>query len=147
MAGSFEGTTHIDRPIAEVFDFLADGENDPKFSPRVLAIEKKSEGATGVGTTYVSTVKDAGMKTEREFELTEFDRPTRIRWQEVSSNLVTAREGGYDLAAEGEGTRLTIHNELEGRGFGRLLVPVALLAARRDADAFAGRIKRSVEAS
>ena len=31
MAGSFEGTAHIDRPIEQVFAFLADGENDPKF--------------------------------------------------------------------------------------------------------------------
>ena len=36
MAGRFEGTTVIDRPIEEVFAFLADGTNDPKFSPRVL---------------------------------------------------------------------------------------------------------------
>jgi carbon monoxide dehydrogenase subunit G len=33
MAGRFEGSAVIDRPIEEVFAFLADGENDPKFSP------------------------------------------------------------------------------------------------------------------
>ena len=38
MAGRFEATTVIDRPIEEVFAFLADGTNDPKFSPRVLEI-------------------------------------------------------------------------------------------------------------
>ena len=37
----------IDRPIEEVFDFLADGTNDPKFSPRVLEIEKTTEGEPG----------------------------------------------------------------------------------------------------
>ena len=42
------------------------------------------------------------MKTKREFKLTEFEAPTRIRWTEVSKNLVTASEGGYDLAREGE---------------------------------------------
>lgn len=147
MAGRFEGTTHIDRPIEAVFAFLADGENDPKFSPRVLEIAKTSEGATGVGTTYASTVKDAGMKTKREFTLTHFDPPTRIGWTEVSQNLVTAPEGGYDLAPDGAGTRLAVHNELEGHGLGKLLVPLALRAARKDADAFAERIKRAVEAS
>ena len=65
--GLFEGTAHIDRPIEEVFDFLADGENDPKFSPRVLEIKKTTDGPPGVGTVYASTVKDAGMKTKREF--------------------------------------------------------------------------------
>ena len=147
MAGRFQGTAHIDRPIEEVFDFLADGETDPKFSPRVLEIAKTSEGPIGVGTTFASTVKDAGMKTQREFKLTEFERPAKIRWAEVSKNLVTAAEGGYDLAPEDGGTRLTVHNDLEGHGFGKLIAPLALRAARKDADPFAARIKPAVEAS
>jgi carbon monoxide dehydrogenase subunit G len=147
MAGRFEGTAHVDRPIEEVFAFLADGENDPKFSPRVIEIGKTSEGPPGVGTIYASTVKDAGMTTKREFKLTEFDPPTRIRWTELSKNLVTAEEGGYDLAPDDGGTRLTIHNVLEGHGFGKILVPLALRAARKDADAFAQRIKQAVESS
>ncbi len=147
MAARFEGSAKIERPIEDVFAFLADGENDPKFSPRVLEIAKTSEGPAGVGTTYASTVKDAGMKTKREFKLTQFDPPTRIRWAEVSKNLVTASVGGYDLAPDDAGTRLTVHNKLEGHGFGKLLAPLALRAARKDADAFAQRIKQAVEAS
>ena len=137
----------IDRPIEEVFAFLADGENDPMFSPRVLEIAKTTDGPPGVGTVYASTVKDAGMKTEREFQLTEFEPPTRIRWAEVSTNLVTASEGGYDLVREGTGTRVTIHNVLEGHGFGKLLAPLALRSARKGADEMAQAIKAAVEAS
>jgi uncharacterized protein YndB with AHSA1/START domain len=84
MAGRFDATVVIDRPIEEVFDFLANGENDPRFSPRVLEIAKTTDGETGVGTVYASTVKDAGVKTKREFKITEFERPTRIRWTEIS---------------------------------------------------------------
>ena len=147
MANSFEGSAHIDRPPEEVFAFLADGTNDPKFSPRVLEISKTTDGPPGVGTVYASTVKDAGMKTEREFELTELDPPSRIRWTELSKNMITVPTGGYDLTAEDGGTRLTVHNVLEGHGIGKLFLPLALRAARRDAEAFAGRIKRAVEAS
>jgi carbon monoxide dehydrogenase subunit G len=147
MTGRFETTVVIDRPIEEVFAFLADGENDPKFSPRVLEIAKTTDGPPAVGTVYASTVKDAGMKTKREFKLTEFEPPTRIGWAETSKNLVTAREGGYDLAQEGSGTRVTIHNVLEGHGFGKLIAPLALRAARKDADDFARSIKTAVEAS
>jgi carbon monoxide dehydrogenase subunit G len=147
MAGRFEGTVVIDRPIEEVFAFLANGENDPKFSPRVQEIAKTTEGPPGVGTVYASTVKDAGMKTKREFRLTEFEPPTRIRWTEVSKNIVTASEGGYDLAGEGDGTRVTIHNVLEGHGFGKLIAPLALRSARKGADDFARAIKAAVEAS
>jgi len=147
MAGRFEGTTVIDRPIEEVFNFLAAGTNDPKFSPRVLEIAKATDGPVGVGTVFKSTVKDAGVKTNRELEITEFEAPTRIRWAERSKNQVTALEGGYDLAPEGSGTRVTIYNVLEGHGIGKLFAPLALRSARKDADQFAQRIKAAVEAS
>jgi uncharacterized protein YndB with AHSA1/START domain len=146
MAGRFEATVVIDRPIEEVFAFLANGENDPKFSPRVLEIAKTTDGPPGVGTVYASTVKDAGVKTKRQFELTEFQPPTRIRWTEVSKNAVTAPEGGYDLAAEGSSTRLTLHNTLQGHGIGRLIAPLALRSARKGADDFGRAIKAAVEA-
>ena len=147
MAGRFEATVVIDRPIEEVFAFLADGENDPKFSPRVLTIAKTTDGPPGVGTVYASTVKDAGMKTQREFKLTEFESPTRIRWTETSKNLVSAPEGGYDLAPEGSGTRVTIYNVLEGHGLGKVIAPLALRSARSGADGFGKAIKAAVEAS
>ena len=38
-------------------------------------------------------------------------------------------------------------NLLEGRGLGKLITPLALSGARRDADAFANRIKTAIEAS
>jgi carbon monoxide dehydrogenase subunit G len=147
MSARFEGTAVIDRPIEEVFAFVADGENDPKFSPRVLEIRKTTDGPSEVGTVYASTVKDAGMKTQREFKLTEFEAPTRIRWTELSKNMITVSEGGYDLAREGEGTRLTVHNEFEGHGFGKLILPLALRSARKGANDFANAIKAAVEAS
>ncbi|MGD1225478.1 SRPBCC family protein [Streptomyces krungchingensis] len=148
MAGQFEATTEVDRPIDEVFAFLAAGTNDPKFSPRVQEITKTPDGPTQVGTVFTSTVKDAGMKTGRQFRITEFEAPRRIRWAEISKNVVTADEGGYDLESTGEGTtRVRIFNVLEGHGIGKLLVGFALSAARKDADAFGRRIKAAVEAS
>jgi carbon monoxide dehydrogenase subunit G len=147
MAGRFGATIVIDRPIAEVFAFLADGENDKKFSSRVIEITKTSDGPPGVGTVYGSVVKDAGVKTKREFELTEFQAPNRIRWRERSKNLVVAPVGGYDLAEAGQGTELTFFNELQGRGIGVLIAGPALRSARKGADAFAKAIKTAIEAT
>ncbi len=147
MAGKFSGSAVIDRPIAEVFDFLAAGTNDPKFSPRVLSITKEPEGPSRVGTVFVSKTKDAGVKADRRFELTALEAPTTIRWAERSKNMVTA-EGGYDLEdLGGTQTRVTIFNTLEGHGFGKLIVGFALKAAAKDADPLAQRIKSAIEAS
>ncbi|WP_369275475.1 SRPBCC family protein [Streptomyces sp. R11] len=148
MSGQFEATVEVDRPVEAVFDYLADGRNDPQFSPRVLGIERVPDTPTAVGTVFRSTVKDAGMKTAREFRITDLQAPVRIRWAEVSKNTVTAREGGYDLESLAGGrTRVRIYNVLEGHGVGKLLVGLALAAARKDADAFGTRIKAAAEAA
>jgi hypothetical protein len=146
MSGRFSGSAVVNRPIEEVFDYLAEGTNDPKFSPRVQSMRKEPDGPSALGTVFISQVKDAGMKTDRRFELTSFEPPTTLRWAERSKNLVTA-DGGYDLVDLGDGTtKVTIFNTLEGHGFGKVLVGFAVKAAAKDADAFAQRIKAAVEA-
>jgi hypothetical protein len=66
MAERFGASVVIDRPIEKVFGFLADGENDEKFSARVIEISKTTDGPSRKGTIYKSTVKDAGFKTKRD---------------------------------------------------------------------------------
>ncbi|MFJ5829195.1 SRPBCC family protein [Streptomyces sp. NPDC093089] len=147
MSGEFESSVEVDRPVEEVFAYLVDGRNDPEFSPRVLEITKTPDGPTTVGTVFRSTVKDAGMKTSREFRITSLDVPRTIRWSEQSKNLITA-EGGYDLEPLSDGrTRVRIFNVLEGHGLGRILLGPALRAARKDAPDFGLRIKAAVERS
>jgi polyketide cyclase/dehydrase/lipid transport protein len=148
MPHEFSGSAVVDRPIAEVFGFLADGTNDPEFSPRVQEIRKTTDGPAGVGTVYESTVKDAGMTTNRSFELTEFEAPTKIRWSERSKNMVTVPTGGYDLEKVSDRqTRVTVHNSFQGHGLGKLIVGFATRAAVKDAPAFAQRIKAAIEGS
>ncbi|HET7047968.1 MAG TPA: SRPBCC family protein [Solirubrobacteraceae bacterium] len=148
MAHEFSGSAVIERPIDEVFAFLADGTNDPKFSPRVQEIRKTTDGPIAVGTVFESKVKDAGMTTRRKFELTTFEAPTKIRWAERSNNMITVPDGGYDLEKVTDTqTKVTIHNTLAGHGFGKLIVGFATRAAVKDAPAFAERIKSAVEAA
>ncbi len=147
MSGQFESSVEIDRSVEAVFAYLADGRHDPEFSPRVQEITKTPDGPTALGTVFRSTVKDAGMKTGREFRIVGLDPPQRIRWTEQTRNLVTA-EGGYDFEAlPGGRTRVRIFNTLEGHGIGKLLVGLALSAARKDAPDFGRRIKAAAEAS
>jgi Polyketide cyclase / dehydrase and lipid transport len=140
----------VDRPLEEVFAFLADGENDSEFSPRVIEIHKTSGGPPGVGTVYASTVKDGGVKTDREFEITEFEKPTRIRWRELSGKApILVPNGGYDMTPTANGgTELSFFNELEANSFfGRLLLPIALRSARKGADDFVNSIRTTIESS
>ncbi len=148
MPGQYSGSAVISRPIDEVFDYLAAGTNDPKFSPRILEIRKEPDGPSGLGTIFVSRVKDAGLKSDRRFELTGFSAPTTIRWAERSKNLVTITEGGYDLEDLGHVADAGHHLQLVRRT--RLRQDHCRRGAQgssKDADAFAQRIKAAVEAS
>jgi hypothetical protein len=150
MAERFGATVRIERSVEDVFAFLANGENDAKFSARIVEIAKQTAGPPGVGTVYASTARDGGIKAKHEFELTEFEPHSKIRWKEISRTTpVIVPVGGYDMApAEGGGTELTFFNELEARNFlGKLVLGMALRSARKGADEFAGAIKQAVEAS
>ena len=57
MADRFEATVVIDRPIEEVFAFLADGRTIRVQPEGSGEIAKTTDGAAGVGTVYASTVK------------------------------------------------------------------------------------------
>ncbi len=148
MSHGFHGSTTIDRPIEQVFAFLAAGTNDAQFSPRVQEIHRTTDGPLGVGSLFESRVKDAGVTSSRRFEYTAFEAPTRLRWAERSKNMVTVPDGGYDLERISDTqTKVTIRNTFEGHGFGKLIVGFATRSAVKDAPAFAGRIKAAVEAS
>lgn len=141
------GTIVIERPIDEVFAFLADGENDIKFSPRLTRIERTSPDGLGVGTTYESRAREMGLPTRHRFRITEYEPPRRIRWTELTKAPVYIGEGGYDMVPAGEGaTELTFFNDLETRGIGKLLGGFIHRRYAKNTGDFARRIKSAVEA-
>ena len=65
----FENIVYIDRPIGEVFAFLSDFKNVPKWNYYVLEVRQRSESPIGVGTTYQQVRKT----DEQDFRITEFE--------------------------------------------------------------------------
>ena len=65
----FENTIRIDRPVEEVFAFLSDFENIPKWNYYVLEVRQLSEGLIGVGTTYHQVRKS----DQQDLQIIEFE--------------------------------------------------------------------------
>jgi uncharacterized membrane protein len=65
----FENTIRIERPVEEVFAFLSDFENIPKWNYYVLEVRQLSENPIGVGTTYHQIRKT----DEQDFRIIEFE--------------------------------------------------------------------------
>ena len=65
----FENTIRIDRPVGEVFAFLSDFENIPKWNYYVLEVRQLSESPIGIGTTYHQVRKT----DQQDFRIIEFE--------------------------------------------------------------------------
>ncbi|MFX0575902.1 SRPBCC family protein [Nocardia nepalensis] len=117
----FENTLTIDRPIAEVFTYLAEFENIPRWNYAITETRKTSVGPVGVGTTYLQT-RSIPQPAVEEFEVTEFQPTRRLR--------IRGRLGpfpavvSYDLEPAPSGTRLRNTIELGFHGPMRLTSPV-----------------------
>jgi uncharacterized protein YndB with AHSA1/START domain len=136
---TFENMVMIARRIEDVFAFLSDLENIPKWNYAIVETRKISEGPVGVRTTY-QQVRSVPSRSEERLEITTYNPPRQleIRGQlgPFASRLV------YALDAIPEGTRVTNTVELELHGPGRLLGRVAVPRVR---DAVAANLRKLKE--
>jgi uncharacterized protein YndB with AHSA1/START domain len=139
LVATFENTVMIRRPIEDVFGFLSDFENVPKWNYAIVETRKVSEGAVGVGTIY-HQVRSVPNRSEERFEVTAYNPPRHL---EIRGQLgpFPARLS-YALDVLPEGTRVTNSVELELRGLGRLLGRVAVPRVR---DAVAANLRKLKE--
>ena len=74
---TFENTVTIRRPIEEVFAFLADFENIPRWNYAIVETHKVSEGPVGVGTSY-QQVRSVPSRSEERFEVIAYNPPRQL---------------------------------------------------------------------
>lgn len=140
---SFENVVIIERAREEVFAFLADFENVPRWNPAIEVTRKTTPGAVGVGTTY-RQVRSVPRRIEEEFEIAVFDPPRRLL---IDGEIGTFRGRiGYTLEAIEEGTRVTNWAELEPSTIlSRVLVPLAASQIESAVASNLDRLKRLLE--
>jgi uncharacterized membrane protein len=101
---TFANTVTIDRPAEEVFAFLADFENVPRWNYAIDKTRKTSPGPVAVGTTYRQT-RSIPSKSEEGFEVTAFELGKRLA---VRGQIGPFRARiSYLFEAAPGGTRLT----------------------------------------
>ncbi len=140
---SFENTVTIQRPADEIFAFLADFENIPKWNYAIEDTSKVSAGPVGVGTRYRQTRSVPSRSTE-EFEVTAFEPVRRLA---IHGQIGPFQADiSYELEAEAGATRLVNHVDLAPSR--AMLGLVAPLAAPRIKTAVAqnlGKLKQALE--
>jgi hypothetical protein len=97
----FENTIPIYRLIDEVFAFLSDFENIPKWNYYVLEVRQLSESPIGIGTTYHQVRKT----DEQDFRIIEFEPNHSVAVKTLPQSSPSF-ERRFTLYEEGDTTRI-----------------------------------------
>jgi carbon monoxide dehydrogenase subunit G len=139
---SFENTVIIRRPVEDVFAFLADFENVPKWNYAIVETKKVSPGPVGVGTTYRQT-RSVPRTSEERFEVTVFEPASRL---EVQGQIGPFRAKiGYLLEPTGGATRLTNAVDIGSSGLLTLVAPLATSRVKHAVAANLDTLKQLLE--
>jgi uncharacterized protein YndB with AHSA1/START domain len=112
-------TVTIRRPISDVFAFVADGTNGPRWRPGILDIAHAS--GTGAGAVYRQGVKGpGGRRIAADYEITAYEPPQRLAFKAIAGPIHPT--GAYDLAEVDGGTSITFTLSVELSGWKRLVM-------------------------
>jgi len=106
----------INRSIEEVFEFVANTENDMMWQSDVLEAKDTSEGPIGVGHTYKQTFQFLGRRLESTYEVTEFEANRKFIFKNTAGPIPI--EGGFTCEPVPEGaTKITLNPKTVGNQF------------------------------
>ena len=124
-----EGEIVIDRPAEEVFDFVADERNEPRYNPKMRRAELISDGPIGVGTRFEAETVSMGRAVEMVIEFTGFERPRRIEETVHMSSMDL--QGGLTFDPVPGGTRMRWAWNVQPRGVLKVMGPLVARMGRR----------------
>ncbi|MEY2422018.1 MAG: hypothetical protein QOI95_2085 [Acidimicrobiaceae bacterium] len=122
---SVEHHIDINRPIEEVFAYVADARNDPLWCPRVLSCEQIEGDGAALGARYTERHNPTFMRPKvRDLRIIAFEAPTLVRWIQEDANGVFHID--YTLEPIPNGARFGQHDEIDWK-----ISPMSVEVGRR----------------
>ena len=112
----------ISRPPADVFAFMANLDNIPKWNGEVESFTIATPGPTRVGSQFVEHTKVASSRITVHCAVTDFTPSSRIVF--VGESTPLDFEFAYTLEPAGAGTKLSLQGQVTPKGFMALLAPL-----------------------
>ncbi|MCB0697846.1 MAG: SRPBCC family protein [Chitinophagaceae bacterium] len=135
-----EITVNLD--IEQVWDFLSDPLNSPKWDKSVASVVLPEGSFSGTGC-IVDTIAPSGMR--QSFRVTEFQPPRFFKFILLQSSTFKEADMSFLLEKVSEGTKIThvINFKLHLRSF--MLYPVLLLTSKKALGADMTYLKNALE--
>ena len=138
-----KGEIVIHRPVAEVFDFVADERNEPRYNPGMLRAELLTPEPVGLGSRFRAEMRTRPRPVVMTTENTGYDRPRRLASTTRLSTMDIQGTLTFDPVAAG--TRMRWSWGLQPRGLLKLLTPVVARNGARQERAIWTGLKRVLE--
>jgi uncharacterized membrane protein len=138
-----ETAVEISRPVPEVFAFVADQTNAPKWQKGLHEVRRLTDGPIGVGSEHEFVRRFAGREIASRNRFVAFEDERYVRF-EIPEGWLSG-EASYLAEPAPGGTRLTSRMQFRARGRGALLEPVLGRLLARDSRRDEQRLKRLLE--
>ena len=139
-----EGDIVINRTPEEVFDFVADERNEPRYNPKMRLAEKISDGPIGLGTRFRAQTVSMGRPVDMVVEVTGYQRSDRLGITTHMSSMDL--HGWLTFDPVPVGTRMRWSWDLQPGDMLRMLSPlVASMGLRQEQTIWTG-LKDHLEA-
>jgi len=125
---SFTYTREIARPTEEIFAFITDVSNAPRWRNLVRRMEVVGGGPLRQGAQVAVTLDVAGREQQTLSEVCAFEPPRRIAQRNVASGVAASFE--YLLEPTPRGTRITFTCDVRPSGWMWLLLPLMIRTNR-----------------
>ncbi len=146
-----EGEIVIRRPVEDVFDFVADERNEPRYNRQMTSVALLTPEPIGSGARFRAELRMGRRKVDMIAEFTQFERP-RLLGSTTQSvirgnrkpSMLTVGELSFEPVAEG--TRMRWRWQVETPGLMRIFGPVIVWMGRRQERRIWDSLKRLLEA-
>jgi uncharacterized membrane protein len=134
----------INRPVAEVFAFVANFENHPKWESNFQKVKLLTSTPIGVGTKYQCDMKLPGQIATSKFEITQYEVNKKIAFEGEPAGPAKP-DGSFLFEAVPGGTKITLLPRPEFRGVFKLLEPMMAGYIRKQNQEHLSKLKRILE--
>ena len=136
----------INRPIDEVFAFVANFENNPKWESNFQKVKLLSSTPSGVGTKYQCELKLPGQTASSKFEITEYQVNKKIAFEGEPAGPAKP-DGSYLFEAVPDGTKITLVPQPKFSGLFKLMEPMMAGYVRKQNQEHLKKLKSVLETS
>lgn len=135
----------INRPPAEVFAFIANPENNPKWQNGMVSCQITSEGEWGLGSTYAQQAKFMGRDIVSKFEITQYEPGRLIQGDTLESSFPISFTRIVDPDESGAGSKVQAIVSGDASGFIKIFTPLMNWMVGRSIRADYRRLKALLE--